>query len=150
MGQGPGFTFARKVPADSGGGGPSSRGPGRDQSAEKGWLYAEPCKKSGAPPGGGTPVSLYSFQHAEKEIAFNFCILITVAAVNGVLPDGGGKQLTDGAGCGLGWIGGPDQCAEISHCIVFLQDRGDDGPAAHEFHQFAIKRPGLMDCVELS
>ncbi len=75
---------------------------------------------------------LYSLQAAEEKVTFNLRVLVTVAAVYGILAKRCGKLLSNSSFIGFGRVGGANQGSEIGHRISLFQNGGNDNAAAHE------------------
>lgn len=71
-----------------------------------------------------------------------------IGTMGGVFADGRAELLAQGAGVGLGRIGGAHQVAPFLDGVGGFQHHDDAGAAAHEIGQFAEKRPGFVHVVE--
>lgn len=72
-----------------------------------------------------------------------------VAAVEQVAPDIECKVKTDGAGGGVGGLGGTQQLAADSGCVLALPRHGDDGARSHVGDQTGEETLGLQVGVVL-
>src|SRR6185503_11536806 len=76
-------------------------------------------------------------------------ILRAVRAVHRVALDALGELLADGAGGGLGRVGGAHHVAVGLHRVLTLQHLHHDGSRGHERHQVAVEGSCLVHLVEL-
>src|ERR1700761_6443407 len=123
MGEAAGWIAAAKVFADSSRRGAfTGEGWGDRVAAERG-VYGRACSKSGVertdcfhPPDTLSQLfgsCLYPFKSIEEEVSFDACVLVAVAAMDGVLAYVRRIELTDGTSVCLGRVGGADELTEI-------------------------------------
>ena len=90
------------------------------------------------------------FEVREEETAFADCIFVAVGAVDGVCVDGLGKAVADGAGGCFLRVGGTDEFAEGSDCVVTFEDGRETRAAGHEFDDVLEEWAFAVDGVELT